>query len=184
MRLISRHGAAGTSLAKIGVAAGYSRGLPGERFGSKQQMLESLIDEIDYWFQARVKRILAGKQGLAAVEARIAAHIDGCAEYPDGAITLYRLILESLGIMPELHTRISLLDQTYRDGFAAHITEGQALGEIRQDIDAQRYATMILGAIRGVDIQALLVGDFHKFSWAKQEIWQVFLPALQARKNG
>src|SRR5947209_5259489 len=73
MRIIAEKGAAGATLAEIGVAAGYSRGLPAERFGTKLVLLNALMDSMEDWFQKRVGPAVAGKRGLAAVLARIEA---------------------------------------------------------------------------------------------------------------
>lgn len=179
IRLIARQGASGTSLADIGLAAGYSRGLPAERFGSKQALLLALIDEFDGWFQSRLARVVAGKTGLAALEARVAVHIDGFVEYPDGAATQYHLVLESLGLMPELYDRVCALEATYRNGFIAHIEEGKAAGEIRQDIDNEQYAMMIQGTIRGIHMQSLLRRDTD-VTWAKHAVIDVYVNSLRA----
>lgn len=180
VRLIAKRGASGTSLADIGIAAGYSRGLPAERFGSKLNLLLALIDEFDGWFQARTARTVGGKRGLKAIEARIAAHVNGFSEYPDGGATLYHLMLESIGLLPELHERVSELDESYRRGFAVHIREGQADGEIAATVDPERFARIILGMIRGIHIQALLQRDTSDLDWAKNEISRFCRVALKA----
>jgi AcrR family transcriptional regulator len=182
IRLIARQGASGTSLADIGLAAGYSRGLPAERFGSKQVLLLALIDEFDSWFQSRLARVLAGKTGLAALEARMGAHIDGFVEYPEGAAAQYHLVLESLGLMPELHERVCELEATYRNGFIAHMKEAKAMGEIQQDIDDEQYAVMIQGTIRGIHMQSLLRRDTD-VTWAKRATVDVYVNPLRARAS-
>src|SRR6202171_6698553 len=82
MQIIASKGAAGATLAEIGVAAGFSRGLPAERFGTKVALLNALIDFMEGWFQERVRQAVAGKTGMAALSARIDAHIDAAFATP------------------------------------------------------------------------------------------------------
>ncbi len=150
MRLIARNGAAGTTLADIGVAAGYSRGLPSERFGTKGALLDSLISRTEEAFQEQLGIDVGGKTGLAAVEARIEAHLNGAARSPDAVRALYLLYMESLTVAPELHAHIAELGRAYRDGFVGHLREARQAGEIDAGVDVQDHATVILGALRGM----------------------------------
>lgn len=149
-RLIARNGSVGTTLAEIGVAAGYSRGLPSGRFGTKHALLDRLISRTEEAFQAQVAIDVGDKTGLAAVEARIGAHLSGAERHPDSVRALYLLYMESLTVVPEVHARITALGRTYRDGFVRHLREAQRSGEIRAGIDVWDQATVILGALRGL----------------------------------
>lgn len=155
-RLIARNGSAGTTLAEIGLEAGYSRGLPSERFGSKQAMLERLVDSVEQAFEAQVAIDVGDKTGLAAVEARIRAHFNGALRGASGVRALYLLYMESLTVAPQLRDRIATLSQAYRDAFALHLREAQQAGEIRRDIDPGQQALVIVGAIRGLINQWLI----------------------------
>ena len=152
-RLIARNGSAGTTMAEIGLAAGYSRGLPSERFGTKVALLVSLVGNIEEAFKDRLVADLGDKTGLAAIEARIGAHLNGALKGADGVRTLYLLYMESLTVAPELHAHISQMGRANRDGFANHLREAQRNGEIGGDLDPQAYAMVILGAVRGVITQ-------------------------------
>ena len=61
-RLIGSQGAHGTSLADIGLAAGYSRGHPTHHFGTRRQLLRALALEIQQRFR--------GEMAVATGEAR------------------------------------------------------------------------------------------------------------------
>ena len=156
MRLIARKGSAGTTLAEIGVAAGYSRGLPSERFGTKHALLDALIDRTEVAFQAQLAIDVGSKSGLAAVEARMEAHLNGAVRSPDGVRALYLIYMESLTVAPELHARIVAQGDAYREGFVRHLREARRAGEVRADTDLQLHATIILGALRGLLTQWLI----------------------------
>src|SRR5262245_38936796 len=68
LRLIGERGYRGTSLAAIGEAAGYSRGLVHERFGSKAGLLWALVKQIlRVWNREGRERGLGGHSGFEAL---------------------------------------------------------------------------------------------------------------------
>jgi len=156
MKLIARNGAARTSLADIGIAAGYSRGLPAERFGTKVQLLKTLVDSMDAWFSVRVQAALDGKHGLDAVLARAAAHLEGAISSPIATMALHSLYVEALNVVPELRPHMAALSEGYRQAFAKHLREGQRLGQIRRDVNCNHQASIIIGALRGLTHQAFI----------------------------
>jgi len=109
-RLFAERGVSGTSLADVGVAAGYSRGLPVERFGTKLGLIVALLDAMDAWFQAHISKVLVGVEGSCR---RL-----GCAWrriWPASSATrpstaaLYSIYTESLFVMPELQSHVALV---------------------------------------------------------------------------
>jgi AcrR family transcriptional regulator len=100
--LIGRHGTMGASVAQIGEDAGYSRGLPVQRFGTKLNLLETVIDTIQDRFMRQVERRIAGRKGCEALAERIRFQMEAVRDMPDSAIALYHLIVDSTGTVPEL----------------------------------------------------------------------------------
>ena len=74
--LIAEHGVSGTSLADIGERAGFSRGLPAFRYGSKVGLIKALLESMESRSYARRVVALEGKHGLAALRTAIAHRID------------------------------------------------------------------------------------------------------------
>lgn len=155
-RLIARHGLAGTSLADVGIAAGYSRGLPIERFGSKLGLVRAVLQAMDGWFQAHLARLLEGREGLAAVELRIAAHLGSADRSATATAALYSIYVESLYVMPELQDDIARFTRLWRDGLAADLRVAQRRGEIGRTVDCKAEATFLLAAMRGLMVQFLI----------------------------
>jgi AcrR family transcriptional regulator len=155
-RLIARRGVAGTSLADVGVAAGYSRGLPVERFGSKVGMIKAVLAAMDGWFQAYLARLLAGKTGLAALELRIDAHLGSAERSASATAALYSIYLESLFIMPELQDDVARFTRQWRDGIAGDLREAQRRGEVARDVDCDAEGAFLLAAMRGLMVQYLM----------------------------
>lgn len=157
LSLISRHGTVGASMAQIGIDAGYSRGLPVERFGTKLALLEAAIDAIEERFLRKVAERTAGKRGLAALAERISYQIEAVQDMPDAAIALYHLIVDATGSMPELKPRVSQLLEAYRKNLRGFFEEAAQLHELRDDIDIETYVRTISGTISGISIQSLIV---------------------------
>jgi AcrR family transcriptional regulator len=173
IKLVARRGLSGTNLADIGLLAGYSRGLPLFRYGSKLGLFEALLQSMDSWFDQRLETALRDKQGLAALRARMAAHLGGMRSSPLATSALYSIFIESLFGMPELKPQIAVLTGRWRHGLAADLREGQVRGEIRPDIDCDQQATIILCALRGLMIDHMMdpkTTDLHTIELALSRI--------------
>ena len=181
MKLIARDGAARSSLADIGLEAGYSRGLPSERFGTKVELLKALIDSMDAWFAARAQVALEGKRGLDAVLARAATHLDSTIRSPVATMALHGLYVEALSVIPELRPRMAALSEGYRQAFIAHLREGQRLGQVRRDINCSHQASIIIGALRGLTHQAFINGTTTNLRTAKPALLKTLREALRVR---
>lgn len=156
MTLIAEKGVARTTLADVGVAAGYSRGLPVERFGTKLGLLNALIDSADSWFAVRAPEQIGAVRGLAAVRRRIAAHVESGLSSPTATRLIYYLYIEASFGLPELRPRMQALSQTFARGFHEHLLAAREDGEIAPDADCDRLATAIVGMIRGVFMEWVL----------------------------
>jgi len=155
-RLFARQGVSGTSLAEVGLAAGYSRGLPVDRYGSKRGLIEALLESMAAWFEARVADTASGNRGIEAVLGRIEAHVDGARKSPLATAALYAIYLESLAATPALRPKVGALLERWRGELAAGLRQARASGEIGGDIDCEQHAAIILGALRGLIIEHLM----------------------------
>lgn len=100
--LIVDHGPAATSLKEVGMLAGYSRGLAGQRFGSKDKLFAFVLRQVgDSWI-GHLKKATAGKTGLEAIHLALDEHYQFCVEAPDQVRTFYTLWFESVNAGSEL----------------------------------------------------------------------------------
>jgi AcrR family transcriptional regulator len=179
--LIGRHGTPGASLADIGVEAGYSRGLPVQRFGTKLTLLEAVIDTIQDRFMRQVERRIADRKGCEALAERIRIQMEAVRDMPDSAIALYHLIVDSTGTVPELKPRIAELQSVYWENLRAYLLQARKLGELRKDVDIEQSVRAISGAISGICIQALVTGDTRKLGEDAEFIADLFVERLTRR---
>lgn len=170
MSIIAERGVAGASLAAIGVAAGFSRGLPAERFGTKLGLLNALMDFMEGWFADRLRKAVGDRTGLDAVRARIDAHIDSACASPVATAALYSLFVESLCAVPELQPRTRALSATFHDGFRSHLEQARRAGELRASVDCAKMANILVGMLRGLIIQSLLEGNAAELAANREQI--------------
>ena len=189
--LIGRKGTAGANLAQIGIDAGYSRGLPVQRFGNKLNLLEAVLDAIQDRFMRHVEKRIGSKQGCDALEERIKLQLEAVRDMPESAVALYQLIVDSTGSIPELKPRIAELHNVYRDNLRQYMIQAQEMGELRSDVDIEQSVRAISGTISGMSIQSIVDGTTDRLGDDAGYIADLFVSRLanpdrgaDARKSG
>lgn len=178
INLIALHGSMNVSLAQIGIEAGYSRGLPADRFGTKLKLLEAVVDTTEAWFVKRLEDELVGKTGLEALSARIVAHMESVRDSSEAAVAIYQLIGEATGTVPALKPRITRLNRSYADGMKIHLLEAQKQGLLRPGVDLDRHALVIVGAMHGLAIQALIRNDVSGLGMDSAYVADIHIAAI------
>lgn len=160
--LIVEGGFSSCTLAAVGERAGYSRGLVTARFGSKDGLIEALIDRIvGTWSHRNVMPYTKGKSGLAGMTTMLDAIRRQAARDPRGLRVLYALIFEALGPDEFLRARIANFHREMRRDFARFISRGVRDGSVLPAISARSEATLIIAGLRGIGYQWLL--DLEEF---------------------
>ena len=167
-RLFAERGVSGTSLADVGMAAGYSRGLPVERFGTKLGLITALLDAMDAWFQVHTARLLDGAKGMRAVELRMDAHLASVERDATSTAALYSIYTESLFAMSELQPHVARVTGRWCEGLADNLREARRAGEIGRRVDCDGEARFLLAAMRGLVIQYLLDRSDADFARSKK----------------
>lgn len=155
--LIVEGGFDALTFASIGDRAGYSRGLVTARFGSKDGLVEALIDRIVTTWNTR--NVLPQTRGLSGRDAmvRVVEAIRRQAERdPSGLRVLYAMAFEAIGPHEELRLRMVKLHDAMRADFTALIRRGVNDGSIAPDTPPEREAEFIIAGLRGVGFQWLL----------------------------
>lgn len=166
-RLIARNGVAGTSLAEVGLAAGYSRGLPVERYGTKVELVRALLAATESWFGDHLARTLGDRTGLAAIEWRVDAHLASVDRSNSATAALHAIYTASQSVMPELKKPVAAFTNRWCAELVAHMREGQLAGEIARDLDCNAEARFLLAAMRGLMMQYLMDGSHRDLAEAK-----------------
>ena len=157
VRLIAERGYQRTTLAAIGEASGYSRGLVTQRFGSKEGLLLAVLDRLlDSWALRNVGPRVGALVGIEAMTASLDAYLHVVESAPDSLRAYHALLREADGPVPAVRDRIAELNRREREGVEAWLRAGQAAGAVRPDVDPRAVAATFLATIRGTTTQWLL----------------------------
>lgn len=170
LRLIGERGYRGTSLAAIGEAAGYSRGLVHERFGSKAGLLWALVKHmLRVWNLDSRARGHTGHAGIEALCDQLDNH-RRAVEEEKGIRAFYALMFEALGPTPDLLPEFRGLHREFRAEIEKTLRAGIAAGLIRSDVDPKAQAAILLAAQRGIAFQWLLDPEGFPLAAAYEEL--------------
>jgi AcrR family transcriptional regulator len=156
LAIVAERGSIRMTLAEIGEAAGYSRGLPAHRFGSKAGLLRSLVAYIGERFKAEREGWPKRAPGLDAIRGTISIYFSR--RGPGWSTTRALLVMMTEGFMVSsaLRADIAEYNRAALDYFENHIRYGVAHGEMAADTDPATTAVILLGAMRGAMMQWLV----------------------------
>ena len=158
--LIVEGGFRAMTLAAVGERAGYSRGLVTARFGSKDQLLQALVERIvGRWSHRNVvprTKGASGRDGVGIILDAIASQ----AERDSSELrVLYALMFEAVGPAGDLRAIFVRLHADMRTDFVRLIRRGMRDGSIQSGMSPENEGAVIVAAIRGVGYQWLLDPD-------------------------
>ena len=157
LAIVAQRGSVRMTLAEVGEAAGYSRGLAAHRFGSKAGLVQALAGYIGEQFGQQRARGPALQPGLDAILGNIRFYFSrrGAAWLSSRAL-LVMMNEACVEAQPELRPVVAAYNRTALAWFEQHIATGIARGEIAPHNDPGITAVILLGAMRGVMLQWLV----------------------------
>lgn len=143
-KLVAAHGSRAVSLAAVGEAAGYSRGIVNHHFGSKANLLEELIKHTQQ-FEVPTD----ADTGLGRLTQFVESYLGGLHERSPRSEAFLKLWTESTGAEPSLAPLFAERDAWFRGLLTEHITEGVEDGSISPEVNPQIAALALVGQLRG-----------------------------------
>lgn len=163
--LIAERGLERTTLADIGGRAGYSQGLVTRRFGSKSNLLVTLVDRLTARFgPERLGETVGDRTGVAAIRHILAEIRDDAARSPSDVRGFYALMFEGIKPVPELRDRLRELNRAFRRMLADLLAAGIRDGTVAADVDPASVANLITATLRGAAFLWMLDPDDVDFS--------------------
>ena len=159
IKLIVERGTEKTTLKEIGEIAGYSRGLAGYRFGSKQGLFRFVVHAISEEWLLELKKVTTGKSGLDAIHLATDAHYRFCQEAPDHVRAFYVLWFESISPGSEAKDVIAAVHQRRQRDVTEWIDIAKSKGKIHKSVDANAVAAQFCSALVGIVYQWLVNPD-------------------------
>jgi len=156
VELMGERGYEKTTLAAIGEAAGYSRGLATHHFGSKADLFARVIRWISDKARRQLEPALQGRSGVDALLAFADAHRRFADENPLMTRALYVLWFQSL--ISDSPMRDAAIEDLlgHRDRVRRIIEQGIGAGTVRGDVDPSTEAIQFCGALFGLGLQRLI----------------------------
>ena len=155
--LIVEGGFDALTFAAIGDRAGYSRGMVTARFGSKEGLIDSLIERIvTTWSHRNVIPFTSERSGLDSLLTLIDAIRAQAEKDPRGLRVLYSLMFEAVGGGDEMRLRFAKFHETMRADFAHLVRRGRRDGSIGPGSPPDREAEILVAALRGIGFQWLI----------------------------
>ena len=158
VRLVGEQGLDRLTLADVGEAAGYSRGLPAHYFGSKAGLIVALARHLVEGFGHALERAEHHRPGLARLLGAAAFYFDSARKEPAGTRALFVLLGDALS-NPLIRDQIAALNARSAKAFAVNLRAAIAAGEVRPEIDAAAQGFLVLSTLRGAVSQWLLAPD-------------------------
>ena len=146
--LIARRGSRAVTLAEVGRAAGYSRGIVHAHFGSREQLLEAVVRDAQRFDVPPVEG-----NGLDQLTALVTAYLANVRSRAPSTGAFLLLWAESVADDPVLGPLFAERDTAFRAALAEQVRQGAADGSIRADADPDAVAVVLLGLLRGIGMQ-------------------------------
>ena len=147
--LIVDRGPAATSLKEVGLMAGYSRGLAGQRFGSKDNLFAFVLRHVgDVWL-SHLKEATQKETGLRAIHDALDEHYKFFVEAPDQIRAFYTLWFESVNAGSELSTLIGNIHNRRHQDMVAWIMADDSIDAAVKD-NADAIAAQFCASVIGI----------------------------------
>jgi AcrR family transcriptional regulator len=156
MEIIARDGVRAVTMAAVGEAAGYSRGIVNHQFGTR----EGLMTAVAKLAQSQFAPVAPDLRGRERIVSDVGAYLAALRSGPRGASVFLRLWIAAIGgEEPGLRDLFVERDASFRAYFAGKVTEGIEDGTIRPSVDAAAAAFAIVGQLRGISLQLQLAPE-------------------------
>ena len=173
IRLVAQKGYEDFTLAEVGEAAGYSRGLPAHYFGHKEDLVAKAVQHAIDQYQMALAQPPPSEPGLP----RLAAIVRNYARLTNskGHRALGMLIAQSM-VRPALRKTIVQANERGLLRLETELRAGIKAGNVRPDIRVKEQARLIYAFMRGQIGFVTLDPD-----WDPSSIAEEFILTLQTR---
>jgi AcrR family transcriptional regulator len=158
VQLVGERGLERITLAEVGEAAGYSRGLPAHYFGGKDGLVVALASHLIEGFGRALERTESHRPGLDRLLGMVAFYLGSARKAPAATRALFVLLGEGLsnGLVTE---RLAQLNARSAKVIEMDLRAAVAAGDVRKDLDVTSQAVLILASLRGAVGLWLLAPD-------------------------
>jgi AcrR family transcriptional regulator len=148
--LIAQHGSRALTLAEVGEAAGYSRGIVSHHFGSRENLLRAVMRD------ARTFTLPdPGHSAADWLAEAVRAYLENVTSRRPSAAAFLQMWGEAIAADPVLMPLYAEDDASFRRFLADKVREGICDGSVRADADPEAMAVSMVGLLRGIALQLI-----------------------------
>jgi AcrR family transcriptional regulator len=181
--IVSRKGWAGTTLADVGEAAGYSRGLAGHHFGSKTGLLRAITQQINNSLMDLIRAAPPARPGLQSILSFIGVYLGRTDPRWSNTRTLLILLIEALLDGSENADQMINFNASMFAYLEENVRVGIRNGEIDRSVSAGVAAEFIVGTLRGMMLQRLVRGGEIDTRPMRRQVLAMVTRALAAARG-
>jgi len=148
--LIAEHGSRALTLAEVGEAAGYSRGIVSHHFGSRENLLRAVMREAQTFNLPD-----PGERAGVWLAETVRAYLKNVTNQRPAARAFLQMWGEAIAADPVLMPLYAEQDARFRRLLADKVREGIRDGSVRADADPEAMAVSLVGLLRGIALQLI-----------------------------
>jgi AcrR family transcriptional regulator len=168
--LFARNGVDQTSLAEIGEAAGYSRGLVNHRFGSKAALVEQLAQRVQSDFVSGLTNVDGDE--ISALVTVVDSYLSALSQADDAARAFFVMWGAALPSDAPLRPIFAVDDARFRDSVRDLLADAQRRKTINSGVNPAGAAAALVGMLRGISAQFLVNPEGLDLSAAQSTVEQ------------
>jgi AcrR family transcriptional regulator len=148
--LIAQRGSRALTLAEVGEAAGYSRGIVSHHFGSRENLLRAVMRDARTFTLPEL-----GDSALDWMAQTVRAYLMNVTSRRPSSGAFLQMWGEAIAADPVLMPLYAEHDAGFRQLLAERVREGIRDGSVRADADAEAVAVSLVGLLRGIALQLI-----------------------------
>lgn len=154
--IVADQGVSAATFETVGHRAGYSRGLAGARFGSKQGLIEAVIAYLNERSEAMfAANRLDERRGFDALLTYLELFFEDLNRSQENR-AYFRLLSSALADVSALREVFAAEQALMLQRIVGLVVKGQQEGDIRPELDPQAAAQMVGTLVLGLSMQALV----------------------------
>jgi TetR/AcrR family transcriptional regulator len=178
--LAARHDPGEISTTAIAQHMGLTQGALFRHFATKDAILEAVMARVSEQLLARLDAAgEAAPDHAAALQAMFLAHTGFVAEHP-GVPRLLFGELQRAGSTAPKRVAAALLAQ-YAERLRRQLEQGRQQREFDPELDVAAAATLFIGSVQGLVMQALIAGDVQRIRDDAPRVLAIYLRGIRAR---
>lgn len=146
--LIATSGSRRITLAQVGEAAGYSRGIVYHHFGSRERLVEAVLDKAQ-----RMDLPAYAGNGLEQLVGIVETYLAVVARRAPSTRAFLQLWMEALAADPVVAPLFAERDREFRRWLSDVVARGIADGSVVHDADPDGAGALLVAIVRGSSVQ-------------------------------